>query len=196
MRQRLRRHLTFANIAAGLALFIALASGTAYAANTVFSTDIVNGEVKSVDISDTNGVRSADVRDDAQLGGGLKAPDLATDSVGASEIGADSVRGSEIGVGVVRADELENFHIHAGAAVNVTDPTERDGDWHRVTASAACNSGEQMVGSYAEWTSDGDEVATQEIVPDFAGNAVTARGISDDGGTQAFRAVAVCVTSP
>ena len=34
-----------------LALFVALATGSAYAANTVFSTDIVDGQVKTVDIA-------------------------------------------------------------------------------------------------------------------------------------------------
>jgi hypothetical protein len=192
--RNLRRHLTFANIAAGFALVIALAGGTAYAANTVLSSDIVNGEVKSADVSDANGVRSVDVRDDTQTGGGLSAVDLTPDSVGTSEILADAVRGSEIATGVVGGDELENYHVHTGASVNVADPAERDGDWHAVTASAACGAGEQLVGHYAEWTSSGaDEVATQEIIPDFATNSVTARGISDDGGTRTFRAAAVCV---
>jgi hypothetical protein len=44
-----------------LALLIALGTGTTYAANTVFSTDIVNGEVMSVDIGN-NQVRSVDIR--------------------------------------------------------------------------------------------------------------------------------------
>ena len=189
----LRRHLTFANIAAGLALVIALAGGTAYAANTVFSSDIVNGEVKTGDISNANGVRSVDVRDDTQTKGGLGAVDLAPDSVGPSEIQADAVRGSEIATGVAGGDALENYHVHTGEPVDVADPLERDGDWHVAIASAACNAGEQLVGHYAEWTTGGDEVATQEVVPDFATNSVTARGISDDGGTQTFRAAAVCV---
>ena len=58
-----------------LSLFLVLSGGVAYAANTVFSSDIVNGEVKSVDIAN-NQVRSADVRDDTLAGGGLTAADL------------------------------------------------------------------------------------------------------------------------
>ena len=45
-----------------LALFLVLTGGVAYAANTVFSSDIVNGEVKSVDIGD-NQVQGVDVKD-------------------------------------------------------------------------------------------------------------------------------------
>ena len=47
----LRRRLTYANLVSTVALVAALGTGTAYAANTVFSTDIVNGEVKAVDIA-------------------------------------------------------------------------------------------------------------------------------------------------
>jgi hypothetical protein len=175
-----------------VALFLVLTGGTAYAADTIFSSDIVDGEVKTADIGN-NQVRSADVRDDTQTGGGLTAVDLTPDSVGTSEILADAIRGSEVAPGVVGGDELENYHVHLGTSVNVNDPAERDGDWHRVTANAACNAGEQMVGYYAEWTTGGDEVATQEILPDFGTNSVTAQGITDDGGTDTFRAAAVCV---
>ena len=48
---------------AALALFLVLSGGVAYAADTVFSSDIVDGEVKSVDIG-TNQVRGVDVRND------------------------------------------------------------------------------------------------------------------------------------
>lgn len=43
-----------------LALFLVLTGGTAYAANTVFSVDIVDGEVRSVDLAN-NGVTGTDV---------------------------------------------------------------------------------------------------------------------------------------
>ncbi len=51
MVRRLLRGFTFANVCSFLALTIALGTGTAYAANTVFSTDIVDGEVKNVDLA-------------------------------------------------------------------------------------------------------------------------------------------------
>ena len=74
-------------------------------------------EVTSKDISDGNGVRSADVRDDDKNGGGLAAIDLArgsvasseiaTDGVGSPEIEADAVRGSEIATDGVGSPEIE-----------------------------------------------------------------------------------------
>jgi hypothetical protein len=50
MATRLRRSLTFANVCSFIALTVALGTGSAYAANTVFSTDIVDGQVKTADL--------------------------------------------------------------------------------------------------------------------------------------------------
>ena len=49
MLRKLCQRLTYANVVASMALFVAF-GGTAYAVNTVRSTDIVDGEVKSVDV--------------------------------------------------------------------------------------------------------------------------------------------------
>jgi hypothetical protein len=80
---RIRAYLSQHHLAL-VALFLVLSGGTAYAlsgSNTVFSDDIVNGEVKSIDVQD-NGVATADVRDDSLTGGGLAAADLRPGSVG------------------------------------------------------------------------------------------------------------------
>ena len=66
----MRKHLTYANVMITLLAIGALTGGVAYAANTVFSTDIVNGEVKSVDIG-TGQVQSADIKN-----GGLTGSDV------------------------------------------------------------------------------------------------------------------------
>src|SRR5213075_3239025 len=65
--RRLRSHVTYANVMSTLAVFLAVGGGAAYAANTIFSSDIVDGEVKSADIGN-NQVRSADARDDSLTG--------------------------------------------------------------------------------------------------------------------------------
>jgi hypothetical protein len=77
--------------------------------------------------------------------------------------------------------------------VPINDPTGLDGDWQQLTATASCGADEQLVGAFAQWTTAGDEVATQEIIPDFSANSVTARGIQDDGGVETFQATAVCM---
>src|SRR4051794_34792635 len=65
--RRVRGHLTYANLMSTLAVFLVVGGGAAYAANTIFSSDIVDGEVKTADIGN-NQVRSADVRDDTMTG--------------------------------------------------------------------------------------------------------------------------------
>ncbi len=68
-----------------LALFLVLTGGVAYAANTVFSTDIVN-----------NQVYSADVRNDALGNGGLAARRPQGRLGEIFEVGADSLLGGDI----------------------------------------------------------------------------------------------------
>jgi hypothetical protein len=77
---RLVAHLR-AQWAGLLALFLVLAGGSAYAADTIFSSDIVDGEVRTLDISNSNGVRSVDVRDDTLEGGGLATEDIAANAL-------------------------------------------------------------------------------------------------------------------
>jgi hypothetical protein len=64
---RIRRHLSYANVVATLALLLALGGG-AYAIDKVNSREIVNGTIRSVDLKNHKGVHAADVKRNA-LGG-------------------------------------------------------------------------------------------------------------------------------
>jgi hypothetical protein len=59
--------MTYANVASTLALVLALSGGAAYAANTIYSADIVDGQVKRPDIG-ANAVTSGKVGDDSLTG--------------------------------------------------------------------------------------------------------------------------------
>jgi hypothetical protein len=115
MLAKLRPRLTYANIVSTICLCLVVGGGTAYAANTVFSTDIVDGEVKQQDLANgavtggklaansvltpklaDNAVTSAKVLNDTQPGGGLNTQDLATNSVGFSEVSSNSIDSDEI----------------------------------------------------------------------------------------------------
>ena len=48
---RVLRPRSIYDVMAAIGCFVALATGSAYAANTVFSTDIVDGQVKAPDIA-------------------------------------------------------------------------------------------------------------------------------------------------
>ena len=58
----IRKHLTYANVMATIAVFGVLGGGAAYAADTIGSSDIINGQVKSVDIGN-NQIQSVDIKD-------------------------------------------------------------------------------------------------------------------------------------
>jgi hypothetical protein len=105
-----RRALAYirANIIAFLALFVALGGTGAYAAttaNTIFSTDIVDGQVKNVDIAN-----------DAV--GGLKIKplavgntDLASNSVGGGKVIDNTLLSTDIKDGQVLSADLGNFAV-------------------------------------------------------------------------------------
>ena len=58
---RIRRHLSYANVTATVALFFALGGG-AYAVTKVNSRDIANDSIRSVDLKDRKAVKAKDVK--------------------------------------------------------------------------------------------------------------------------------------
>jgi hypothetical protein len=109
MLARLRLHLTFANVCSFLALFVALSTGAAYAANTVFSTDIVNGEVKTDDLSDAT--------PPGELGPqGITGEKIETGAITAAKIASGAVDGSKIADGGVTGADVAGDAI-TGAKV-------------------------------------------------------------------------------
>ena len=104
---RIRHSLSYANVMATLAFLIAVAGGTAYAANTIGSSDIINGQVNSPDIGN-NQVQSVDVRDDTLAGGGLTGADIADQS------GVDTcVLTNRLGQLCVRAENCTRTYFEA-----------------------------------------------------------------------------------
>jgi hypothetical protein len=65
--------------------FVASPELRAYAANTVFSSDIVDGEVKTPDLAN-NAVTAAKIKDSE-----VKAAEIAANAVGSSEIATNAV---------------------------------------------------------------------------------------------------------
>jgi hypothetical protein len=59
--RKLRSRLTYANVTATLALMIAVAGGTAYAADTIGSSDVIDNSLLSADLKNNQAVKSADV---------------------------------------------------------------------------------------------------------------------------------------
>src|SRR5918995_213326 len=112
MMRIIRHRPSPAFVLAAIALLVAL-SGTAIASHeAIFSSDIVDGEVKTQDIGN-NQVRSADVRDDSLTDGGLQGADLGAGSVGAGEVLNGSLGSGELANGAVTNPKLADFSVDA-----------------------------------------------------------------------------------
>ena len=75
MLSRIRPRLSYANVMATIAVFIAL-GGSSYAAITITSKQVKNGTLTSVDLKDNAAVKSADVVNGSLLAGDFKAGQL------------------------------------------------------------------------------------------------------------------------
>ena len=82
---------------------IALSTGGAYAANTIGSSDIINGQVKTADIGNAQ-VRDLDIRDEALSGGGLTGDDIY--GLTGDDIASESLTGTEIANGSLTGAEV------------------------------------------------------------------------------------------
>lgn len=108
MDRRLLRHAR-RNAVAYVALFVAM-GGTSYAAATIGSGQIVDDSVKSVDINNADGVRSADVRNDSLTGGGLTGTDVRESTLGQVPSAANASNASKLG------GKAPSSFVQAGAA--------------------------------------------------------------------------------
>ena len=100
MLRRIGARLNYANVVSTAGLFIALATGTAYAANTVFSADIVDGQVKTVDLAGS-GVTAAKlangaVATDKLADGAVTSGKVMNDNLTGGDVAANSIKGADI----------------------------------------------------------------------------------------------------
>jgi hypothetical protein len=92
----LRRRLSYANVTASVALFIAL-GGTAVAAVTLPRDSVGAPQIRK------DAVRSPEIANDA-----ARSPEIANDAVRSPEIAADAVRSSEIQDNAIHLDDISN----------------------------------------------------------------------------------------
>jgi hypothetical protein len=105
---RLRPRITYANVVATLALFLAIGGGTAFAlvaANQVNSESIIDGEVKNPDIA-ADSVGTGKLFD-----GSVLRPDIGDNAVGSGELVNDSATGDDIAAGAIGSAELATFAV-------------------------------------------------------------------------------------
>jgi hypothetical protein len=115
MRQRIRSRLTYANVMATIAVFLVLSGGTAVAlngSNTVFSDDIVNGEVKNADIG-SNAVGSGKIVDGSVQGvdifdGTVDSPDILDGAVGNHDVRKNAITSGKVQDGSLTGADMQD----------------------------------------------------------------------------------------
>ena len=95
-----RSHLTYANVISTLCLVLIVGGGVAYAANTVFSADIVDGEVKTADLG-ANSVNEAKIAGGAVVNGKLKndavtSPKVLNETLVGGDVKNNALKGADI----------------------------------------------------------------------------------------------------
>ncbi len=183
----LRTRLTYANVMATLALFVAL-GGTAYAVDTVRSSDIVDNEVYSADVRNDNlaggGLTSGDIangsmttleiRDDNQAFGGLGSQDLGPGSVGSSEVANGTLNDEDISQGsfVNFLASIKSVAAH-NCGYNTVTGVNAAGDHLVLTPSFDASPG--IINYTAEYAADGTVRIKACNPTDFAYGAHTTR---------------------
>lgn len=121
MVRSIRSHIRH-NAVAYVALFFALGGTSAYAANTVFSDDIVDGEVKAQDLGPSS-VRTGKIADGHVRTADVLDNDLTRDDLGPSSVGAFELSQLAFDAADIR-DVLSGFPKKFGLADNVVQSEE------------------------------------------------------------------------
>jgi hypothetical protein len=102
---RIRSRLTYANVASSIALFAALGTGGAYAADTIGSSDVINESLLSEDIKDLE-VKTSDIKNSA-----ITSLKINNGSVLRDEIGDTAVNSAKIADGEVANADLADGSV-------------------------------------------------------------------------------------
>jgi hypothetical protein len=151
MARRLRRGLTFANVCSCIALFVALGTGGAYAANTIGSSDIIDESIQSVDIKN----------------GEVKTPDLAAGGVTSGKIADGAVANADVAAGAVDSNSvLDQSLTSSDLATDSVQATE--------IADGSIDSGEIVDNSLFAQDLATDSVGSSELAADAVGTSEVA----------------------
>jgi hypothetical protein len=152
-----RTKLTFSNVMAGLALFLVLGTGTAYAGapNSVNGGDVVDGSLTGADIA-TNSVGSNDIKDN-----GVHSNDIRDGDVTTNDILNSTVQGLDILDSTIASVDILDGTV---GSADITNGSVTSTDILDATITAA-DLGADSVGS-AEIASDAvnaTEIANDSI---------------------------------
>ena len=102
---RLLQHLTYANVVATIALFLALGTSGAYAVNEWTGKNIKNGTITNVDVKNGT-ISAADVKN-----GTLSGADIKDGTIAGEEMAPGAVTREKVAAAAVGSQEVENGTI-------------------------------------------------------------------------------------
>jgi hypothetical protein len=137
-------------VVAYLALFVALGGTGAYAANTVFSADIVDGEVKTPDLADA-GVTQAKLHDGAvarpKLGNGVVSREkINNGAVDGSKVADNSLTGTDVNESTL--DLQQTFFVGPADWTSNSAVTVTHGDGNTTVSGTSTNAVAKLPVSY------------------------------------------------
>lgn len=183
MSSRIASHLR-SNVVAYAALFVAL-SGTAYAANTVGSADIIDNSVASVDLKNSD-VRGADVRD-----GTLGSLDVADESLQARDVADQSLTGLDIRDDSIGGAEIRESFVPSQSTFSSYEPAQGIGlisEYQQLIWTGDDGNGGESGGAYIRLDVPGRVFATANLyfsksLSEPRGTAVCHLGLIQNGVT-------------
>jgi len=108
----MKRHFSYANVVATLALFLALTGGVVVAASDIGSDDIAKRAVKTKNIAD-NAIKSPQIKNNAVTSGDIRdqnitGEDIAEGTIEGSDLQEGTVKGGRVGDESLTGADLQN----------------------------------------------------------------------------------------
>lgn len=184
---RTRSAMTYANVTATLALFIALGGG-AYAATVLPANSVGPRQLKSSAVErskiKSQAVNSAKVRDNSLTGADINEGALGKVASAAS---ADKATNATNAVRALTAAALDKVTYKSATATAPADSAS-------TAATATCDAGQHVVGGGVKLDAPADGLV-DDSYPDVSNTAWTAHVANAPGAAQNFTVYAICTTA-
>ena len=146
--RKMTRRLTYANVIATLALFLAIGGGAAFAATNLAKNSVGPKAIKANAVGPAK-IKAGAVTGEKLANGAVGATKLATGAVGGNQLANGAVGATQLAGGAVGGSKLGTINTRT-ASVPVPKGEIKG-------VSVACASGETLLGGGTSWNTTGPE---------------------------------------